>query len=307
MNMIGLDNKPAVKNLVQILTEWLQFRRTTVTRRLQYRLDKVLDRLHILQGLLIAYLNIDEVIHVIRHEDEPKAALIDRFGLSETQAEAILNLRLRHLAKLEENELQAEKDRLEEERDSLQLILGSERRLNTLIKKEIQQDAQTYASQRLSPLVQRAEAKAISESDMTPAEPVTVILSEMGWVRCAKGHDIDVQNLSYKAGDKYLSHAYGKSNQAAVFIDSTGRSYALDPLSLPSARSQGEPLTGKLSLPVGASVEHVLMESDKQSLLMASDAGYGFICQFDDLIARNKAGKALISLPENAKVLTLCA
>ncbi|MFC1133012.1 DNA topoisomerase IV subunit A [Pasteurella multocida] len=304
MNMIGLDNKPAVKNLVQILTEWLQFRRTTVTRRLQYRLDKVLDRLHILQGLLIAYLNIDEVIHVIRHEDEPKAALIDRFGLSETQAEAILNLRLRHLAKLEENELQAEKDRLEEERDSLQLILGSERRLNTLIKKEIQQDAQTYASPRLSPLVQRAEAKAISESDMTPAEPVTVILSEMGWVRCAKGHDIDVQNLSYKAGDKYLSHTYGKSNQAAVFIDSTGRSYALDPLSLPSARSQGEPLTGKLSLPVGASVEHVLMESDKQSLLMASDAGYGFICQFDDLIARNKAGKALISLPENAKVLT---
>ncbi|HHT7701197.1 DNA topoisomerase IV subunit A [Pasteurella multocida] len=304
MNMIGLDNKPAVKNLVQILTEWLQFRRTTVTRRLQYRLDKVLNRLHILQGLLIAYLNIDEVIHVIRHEDEPKAALIDRFGLSETQAEAILNLRLRHLAKLEENELQAEKDRLEEERDSLQLILGSERRLNTLIKKEIQQDAQTYASPRLSPLVQRAEAKAISESDMTPAEPVTVILSEMGWVRCAKGHDIDVQNLSYKAGDKYLSHTYGKSNQAAVFIDSTGRSYALDPLSLPSARSQGEPLTGKLSLPVGASVEHVLMESDKQSLLMASDAGYGFICQFDDLIARNKAGKALISLPENAKVLT---
>ncbi len=304
MNMIGLDNKPAVKNLVQILTEWLQFRRTTVTRRLQYRLNKVLDRLHILQGLLIAYLNIDEVIHVIRHEDEPKAALIDRFGLSEIQAEAILNLRLRHLAKLEENELQAEKDRLEEERDSLQLILGSERRLNTLIKKEIQQDAQTYASPRLSPLVQRAEAKAISESDMTPAEPVTVILSEMGWVRCAKGHDIDVQNLSYKAGDKYLSHAYGKSNQAAVFIDSTGRSYALDPLSLPSARSQGEPLTGKLSLPAGASVEHVLMEQDKQALLMASDAGYGFICQFDDLIARNKAGKALISLPENAKVLT---
>ncbi|MGC6405717.1 DNA topoisomerase IV subunit A [Bisgaard Taxon 45] len=303
MNMIGLDNKPAVKNLVQILTEWLQFRRTTVTRRLQYRLDKVLDRLHILQGLMIAYLNIDEVIDLIRHEDEPKAALMDRFALSETQAEAILNLRLRHLAKLEEHELQAEKDRLEEERDSLQLTLGSERRLNTLIKKEIQQDAKTYASPRLSPLVQRAEAKAISESDMTPAEPVTVILSEMGWVRCAKGHDIDVQNLNYKAGDKYLSHAYGKSNQVAVFIDSTGRSYALDPLSLPSARSQGEPLTGKLSLPVGASVEHVLMESDKQSLLMASDAGYGFICQFEDLVARNKAGKALISLPDNAKVL----
>lgn len=303
MNMIGLDNKPAVKSLVEILTEWLQFRRTTVTRRLQHRLDKVLARLHILDGLMIAYLNIDEVIQIIRNEDEPKQVLIARFNLTDEQTEAILNLRLRHLAKLEEHELQAEKDRLEEERDSLQLTLGSERRLNGLIKKEIQQDAKTYANPRLSPLVERAEAKAISESDMTPAEPVTVILSEMGWVRCAKGHDIDVQNISYKAGDKYLAHAYGKSNQAAVFIDSTGRSYALDPLTLPSARSQGEPLTGKLTLPAGASVEQVLIETENQPLLMASDAGYGFICKFEDLVARNKAGKALISLPENAKVL----
>ncbi|HDR1021396.1 TPA: DNA topoisomerase IV subunit A [Pasteurella multocida] len=303
MNMIGLDNKPAVKSLVEILTEWLQFRRATVTRRLQHRLDKVLARLHILDGLMIAYLNIDEVIQIIRNEDEPKQVLMARFNLTDEQAEAILNLRLRHLAKLEEHELQAEKDRLEEERDSLQLILGSERRLNSLIKKEIQQDAKTYASPRLSPLVERAEAKAISESEMTPAEPVTVILSEMGWVRCAKGHDIDVQNISYKAGDKYLAHAYGKSNQAAVFIDSTGRSYALDPLTLPSARSQGEPLTGKLTLPAGASVEQVLIETENQPLLMASDAGYGFICKFEDLVARNKAGKALISLPENAKVL----
>ncbi|UEA17750.1 DNA topoisomerase IV subunit A [Pasteurella canis] len=303
MNMIGLDNKPAVKNLVEILTEWLQFRRTTVTRRLQHRLDKVLTRLHILEGLMIAYLNIDEVIHIIRHEDEPKPVLMTRFSLTDEQAEAILNLRLRHLAKLEEHELQAEKKRLEEERDSLQLTLGSDRRLNSLIKKEIQQDAKTYASPRLSPLVERAEAKAISENEMTPAEPVTVILSEMGWVRCAKGHDIDVQNISYKAGDKYLDHAYGKSNQPAVFIDSTGRSYALDPLSLPSARSQGEPLTGKLTLPSGATIEHVLIENENQALLMASDAGYGFICKFEDLVARNKAGKALISLPENAKVL----
>lgn len=303
MNVIGLDNKPAVKSLVEILTEWLQFRRTTVTRRLQHRLDKVLARLHILDGLMIAYLNIDEVIHIIRNEDEPKHVLMARFNLTDEQAEAILNLRLRHLAKLEEHELQAEKDRLEEERDSLQLTLGSERRLNALIKKEIQQDAKTYASPRLSPLVERAEAKAISESEMTPAEPVTVILSEMGWVRCAKGHDIDVQNISYKAGDKYLAHAYGKSNQAVVFIDSTGRSYALDPLTLPSARSQGEPLTGKLTLPAGASVEQVLIETENQPLLMASDAGYGFICKFEDLVARNKAGKALISLPENAKVL----
>ena len=303
MNMIGLDHKPAVKGLLQVLTEWLTFRRTTVTRRLQHRLDKVLARLHILDGLMIAFLNIDEVIEIIRTEDEPKQVLMARFNLSDEQAEAILNLRLRHLAKLEEHQLQAEKDKLEEERSNLELILGSERRLNTLIKKEIQEDAKKYASPRMSQLVEREEAKAISESEMTPAEPVTVILSEMGWVRCAKGHDIDPEGLSYKAGDKYLAHACGKSNQPVIFIDSTGRSYALDPLSLPSARSQGEPLTGKLTLPAGATVEQVIMEPEKQELLMASDAGYGFICKFEDLIARNKAGKALISLPENAKVL----
>ena len=303
MNMIGLDHKPAVKGLLQVLTEWLTFRRTTVTRRLQHRLDKVLARLHILDGLMIAFLNIDEVIEIIRTEDEPKQVLMARFNLSDEQAEAILNLRLRHLAKLEENQLQAEKDKLEEERSNLELILGSERRLNTLIKKEIQEDAKKYASPRMSQLVEREEAKAISESEMTPAEPVTVILSEMGWVRCAKGHDIDPAGLSYKAGDKYLAHACGKSNQPVIFIDSTGRSYALDPLSLPSARSQGEPLTGKLTLPAGATIEQVIMEPEKQELLMASDAGYGFICKFEDLIARNKAGKALISLPENAKVL----
>ena len=303
MNMIGLDHKPAVKGLLQVLTEWLTFRRTTVTRRLQHRLDKVLARLHILNGLMIAFLNIDEVIEIIRTEDEPKQVLMARFNLSDEQAEAILNLRLRHLAKLEEHQLQAEKDKLEEERSNLELILGSERRLNTLIKKEIQEDAKKYASPRMSQLVEREEAKAISESEMTPAEPVTVILSEMGWVRCAKGHDIDPAGLSYKAGDKYLAHACGKSNQPVIFIDSTGRSYALDPLSLPSARSQGEPLTGKLTLPAGATIEQVIMEPEKQELLMASDAGYGFICKFEDLIARNKAGKALISLPENAKVL----
>lgn len=303
MNMIGLDHKPAVKGLLQVLTEWLTFRRTTVTRRLQHRLDKVLARLHILDGLMIAFLNIDEVIEIIRTEDEPKQVLMARFNLSDEQAEAILNLRLRHLAKLEEHQLQAEKDKLEEERSNLELILGSERRLNTLIKKEIQEDAKKYASPRMSQLIEREEAKAISESEMTPAEPVTVILSEMGWVRCAKGHDIDPAGLSYKAGDKYLAHACGKSNQPVIFIDSTGRSYALDPLSLPSARSQGEPLTGKLTLPPGATIEQVIMEPEKQELLMASDAGYGFICKFEDLIARNKAGKALISLPENAKVL----
>lgn len=303
MNMIGLDHKPAVKGLLEILNEWLTFRRTTVTHRLQYRLDKVLSRLHILEGLMIAFLNIDEVIEIIRHEDDPKAELMARFNLSDEQADAILNLRLRHLAKLEENQLKAEQDELEKERLNLEAILGSERRLNTLIKKEIQEDAKKYASPRISQLVEREEAKMISESDMTPAEPVTVILSEMGWVRCAKGHDIDPKSLSYKAGDNYRAHACGKSNQAVVFIDSTGRSYALDPLSLPSARSQGEPLTGKLNLPAGATIEYVVMASEQQELLMASDAGYGFICKFEDLIARNKAGKALISLPENAKVL----
>ena len=303
MNMIGLDHKPAVKGLLEILNEWLAFRRTTVTRRLQYRLDKVLSRLHILEGLMIAFLNIDEVIDIIRNEDDPKAELMARFNLGDEQADAILNLRLRHLAKLEENQLKAEQDELEKERLNLEAILGSERRLNTLIKKEILEDAKKYASSRMSQLVEREEAKMISESDMTPAEPVTVILSEMGWVRCAKGHDIDPKSLSYKAGDNYRAHACGKSNQAVVFIDSTGRSYALDPLSLPSARSQGEPLTGKLNLPAGATIEYVVMASEQQELLMASDAGYGFICKFEDLIARNKAGKALISLPENAKVM----
>lgn len=303
MNMLGLDGKPAVKNLVEILTEWLSFRRTTVTRRLNYRLDKILNRLHILDGLMIAYLNIDEVIEIIRNEDEPKSELMARFNLSEIQAEAILNLRLRHLAKLEEHALQAEKSQLEKERDELQLTLSSERHLNTLIKKEIQADAKTFASPRRSPLVERAEAKAISESELTPTEDVTVILSEKGWVRCAKGHDIDVQALSYRAGDGYLAHVRGRSNQPVVFLDSTGRAYTLDANSLPSARSQGEPITGKISLPEGATVQHVLMANMDAQILMASDSGYGFICQFEDLVSRNKAGKAVISLTENAQVL----
>ncbi len=303
MNMIGLDGKPAVKNLQTILSEWLTFRRATVTRRLSYRLSKILDRLHILEGLMTAYLNIDEVIEIIRNEDDPKAELMARFNLSDIQAEAILNLRLRHLAKLEEHELQAEKDKLEKERDELQLILSSERRLNTLIKKEIQADAKEFASPRRSPLVEREEAKAIAESDLTPTEDVTVVLSEKGWVRCAKGHDIDVEALSYRAGDGYLAHARGRSNQPVVFLDSTGRAYALDPTSLPSARSQGEPITGKISLPEGARVQQVLMANSEAQILMASDSGYGFICTFEDLVARNKAGKAVISLTENAKVL----
>lgn len=304
MNMIGLDGKPAVKGLVQILTEWLAFRRQTVTRRLNFRLDKILSRLHILEGLMIAYLNIDEVIEIIRNEDEPKTVLMARFNLSDVQAEAILNLRLRHLAKLEEHELQAEQAKLEEEKTYIQAILGSERKLNNLIKKEIQADAKTFASPRMSPLAEGVvEAKAFSESEITPVEAVTIILSEKGWIRCAKGSDFDAQNANYKTSDRYLAHAVGKSNQAAIFLDSTGRAYALEPNSMPSARTQGEPISGRITLPSGATIESVIMGDESQKVLMASDSGYGFICTIGDLISRNKAGKAVISLPENAKVL----
>ncbi|ATA25595.1 DNA topoisomerase IV subunit A [Brenneria goodwinii] len=304
MNMIGLDGRPGVKGLVEILTEWLAFRRDTVRRRLNYRLEKVLKRLHILEGLLIAFLNIDEVIHIIRTEDEPKPVLMRQFSLSETQAEAILELKLRHLAKLEEMKIRGEQDDLAKERDHLQALLASERKLSNLLKKEIQADAQAYGDDRRSPLKERAEAKAMSEHDFVPSEPVTIVLSEMGWVRSAKGHDIDPSGLSYKAGDSFRSAARGKTNQPVIFIDSTGRSYALDPLTLPSARGQGEPLTGKLTPPPGATIEHVLMAAtDDQPLLMASDAGYGFVCTFNDLVARNRAGKAIITLPDNAKAL----
>ncbi|PXW19968.1 DNA topoisomerase IV subunit A [Pantoea sp. JKS000250] len=304
LNMIGLDNRPAVKNLHEILTEWLVFRRDTVKRRLNYRLDRVLRRLHILEGLLVAFLNIDEVIDIIRTEDEPKPVLMSRFGISETQAESILELKLRHLAKLEEMKIRGEQADLEKERDQLQATLASERKMNTLLKKELQADSASYGDDRRSPLCEREEAKALSETELVPSEPVTIVLSQMGWVRSAKGHDIDPAGLSYKAGDSYLAAARGKSNQPVAFIDSTGRSYTLDPTSLPSARGQGEPLTGKLTPPPGAVVEQVLMEPDDQRLLMASDAGYGFICTFSDLISRNRAGKALLTLPDNARVMT---
>lgn len=304
MNMIGLDGKPAVKNLTAILNEWLIFRRNTVTRRLQYRLDKVLNRLHILDGLMIAFLNIDEVIDIIRNEDEPRDVLMQRFNLSKIQAEAILDLKLRHLAKLEEEKIQAEQKELVDERDSLEKLLNSKARLNTLIKKEINADAKKFASPRRSPMIERAEAKAISEAEMLPAEAVTVILSKMGWVRCAKGHEIDVENLSYKSGDAYSQHTHGKSNQPAIFIDSTGRSYALEPLSFPSARSQGEPVTGKLNLPSGAQIEHLLMAGDEQKYLMSSNSGYGFICKGADMVSRNKAGKALITLSNESSSLS---
>ncbi|KMV71696.1 DNA topoisomerase IV subunit A [Rosenbergiella epipactidis] len=304
LNMIGLDNRPAVKNLREILSEWLTYRRDTVRRRLSYRLEKVLNRLHILEGLLVAFLNIDEVIEIIRNEDEPKSALIARFGLSETQAEAILELKLRHLARLEEMKIRGEQKELEKERDELQALLASERKMNTLLKKELQADAKLYGDDRRSPLQERSEAKAISETDLVPSEPVTIVLSQMGWIRAARGHDIDPTGLSYKAGDSYLASAKGKSNQPVSVIDSTGRSYTLDPSTLPSARGQGEPITGKITPPPGATVQQVLMEPDETQLLMASDAGYGFICTFADLQSRTKSGKALLTLPDQAKVMT---
>ncbi len=304
MNVIGLDGRPQVKNLKMMLSEWLTYRTETVRRRLQYRLDKVLARLHILEGLLVAFLNIDEVIEIIRHEDEPKTVLMERFGISDIQAEAILELKLRHLAKLEEMKIRGEQDELEQERDFLEKTLGSERRLKTLIKKEITADAEKYGDERRSPVVTRAEAKAFSETELVSAEPVTVVLSQKGWVRAAKGHDIDAGNLSYKAGDSFFALAKGKSNQNAVFLDNTGRSYSLQAHTLPSARGQGEPLTGRLNPPPGSLFISTLMGKDEDTYLLCTDAGYGFIGTFADMQSKNKAGKTLISVPDNAKILS---
>ncbi len=304
LNILGLDQRPRVKNLLEILREWLVFRRDTVRKRLQHRLDKVLDRIHVLEGLLIAFLNIDEVIRIIRENDEPKPVLIAHFGITERQAEAILELKLRHLAKLEEMKIRGELDELSKERDKLQSILGSEKKLTKLIRDELEADALKYGDNRRSPLVSRGEAKALSEKELLPSEAVTVVLSEKGWVRCAKGHDIDGNSLQYKAGDGYKSSAIGRSNQYAAFIDSSGRSFAAEAHDLPSARGQGEPLTGRFSIVAGETFEHVLMAEDNQQLLLASDAGYGFVASFSDLLSRNKAGKALLSLPAGAKVLT---
>lgn len=304
LNMIGLDGRPQVKGLAAILREWLVFRKDTVVRRLQFRLDKVLARLHILQGLLIAFLNIDEVIAIIRHEDQPKSVLMTRFALSDKQAEAILELKLRHLAKLEEMKIRSEQNELEEERQKLEQLLGSDRRLKTLIKKEILEDAKIYGDERRSPLVVRSEAKALSEKQLVPSEPVTVVLSEKGWARCAKGHDVDPEGLSYKSGDSYLSSAKGRSNQLVAFLDSSGRSFSCDAHSLPSARSQGEPLTGRFNIVAGENFEHAIMAEEQQTYLMASDAGYGFIGKFEDMLSKNKAGKAYLSLPRGANVVT---
>ena len=303
LNIIGLDGKPQVKNLHALLSEWLVFRIGTVRRRLQFRLDKVEKRLHLLEGLLIAFLNLDEVIHIIRTEDQPKPVLMERFGLTEVQADYILDTRLRQLARLEEMKIRGEQDELAKEREQLLALLGSEAKLKKLVRKELLADAEPYGDPRRSPIVERTEARALSETELMPTEPVTVVLSEKGWVRCAKGHDIDAAALSYKAGDNFKAAAQGKSNQYAVFIDSSGRSYSLPAHSLPSARGQGEPLTGRLTPPPGASFECVLLPEDEALYVAASDAGYGFVVKGEDLQAKNKAGKALLSLPAGAKVL----
>lgn len=303
MNVLGLDGRPRVMGLREMLGEWLEFRTLTVRRRLQHRLDKVNARLHILDGLLIAFLNIDEVIRIIRYEEEPKAELMLRFGLSDLQAEAILELKLRHLAKLEEMRIRGEQDELAKERDQLEKTLGSNALLKKLLVREIEADAAKYGDERRSPLVERREAAALSESDLTPAEPVTVVLSEKGWVRAAKGHDIDAAGLSYKAGDAYLAKAEGRSNQLAHFLDSSGRSYSLSASTLPSARGQGEPLTGKLSPPPGSQFLAVVMGDAEQALLLTTTAGYGFIASLGDLEAGNRNGKAVLTVPEGAQVL----
>lgn len=303
MNIIGLDGRPKVMDLRSILKEWLSFRITTVTKRLQHRLDNILAQVHILQGLMIAYLNIDEVILIIRQEDKPKSVLRKRFKLSDIQAEAILDLKLRRLAKLEEIKIKGELKELEKEGKALKQTLGSRQRLKTLVKKELQADAKEFGDKRKSPLIERQEAQAIDETKLLPTEAVTVILSTKGWVRVAKGHDIDPKTLNYRAEDSFKCMASGHSNQNTVFIDSTGRCYTLPTHSLPSARSHGDPVSSRVNPPDGASFEGVMLGKASNTYLMASDAGYGFIAKLEDLVSRNKNGKLVVSLPRESKLL----
>jgi topoisomerase-4 subunit A len=303
LNIIGLDGRPQVKDLRTLLKEWLEFRTQTVTRRLEYRLGKVVDRLHLLEGLLIAFLNLDEVIRIIRAEDEPKPVLMQRFALDEVQTDYILDTRLRQLARLEEMKIRGEQDELAKERAELEKLLGSRTRLRNLIRKELIADAETFGDARRSPIVERAAATALDETALVPSEPVTVVLSEKGWVRAAKGHEVDAVALSYKAGDGFRQAARCRSNQQALFLDSTGRVYALPAHGLPSARGQGEPLTGRLNAPDGASFVGVMAGDPDDFYLIASDAGYGFVARLGDMISRNKAGKSLLSVPAGAQVV----
>jgi topoisomerase-4 subunit A len=303
MNMIGINGRPQVKDLRSLLEEWLKFRTVTVRRRLQWRLDKVEARLHILEGLLIAYLNIDEVIAIIREHDKPKPVLMQRFGISDIQAEAILELKLRHLAKLEEIKIRGEQDELAQERDGLQKTLSSATRLKTLIRKEILEDAEKYGDDRRSPIIEREAAQAMSETALISTEAITVVLSKKGWVRAAKGHEVDAAGLSYKTGDALLATAKGKSNQLAVFMDSTGRAYTLPAHKLPSARGQGDPLTGYFSLPTGASFIGVMIGDPDELYLLGSNFGYGFVTRLGDMHARTRTGKAVLNVGKLAKAL----
>jgi topoisomerase-4 subunit A len=304
VNMIGLDGRPGVRGLKSVLTDWLSYRTETVRRRLEYRLGKVRDRLHLLDGLLVAFLNLDEVIRIIRREDEPKPALIARFDLSEAQADFVLETRLRQLARLEEMKIRGEQADLMSERDHLDAILGSAAKLRKLVRQEITEDADTYGDGRRSRIVLREAARALDETELMPSELTSVILSQKGWVRAAKGHEVDPGTLSYKSGDESRGVARGRSNQNAVFLDSTGRAYALMAHTLASARGYGEPLTGRLNPPSGATFEAVLMGRDDDLFLLASSGGYGFVVRFEDLLSRNKAGKAVVSLSAGASLLT---
>ncbi|MDX1626725.1 MAG: DNA topoisomerase IV subunit A, partial [Wenzhouxiangellaceae bacterium] len=303
LNVIGNDGRPGVRNLHELLSEWIAFRKATVTRRLEHRLDQVVDRLHVLEGFLVAFLNIDEVIEIIRNNDEPKPVLMERFDLTGTQAEAILELKLRHLAKLEEMKIRGEKDDLESERALLEATLASPKRLKRLIRDELLADAETHGDDRRSPIVERDAARAMDETELVPSEPVTVVLSENGWVRAAKGHDIDAAELNYKAGDAYLHAARGRSNQLACVLDSTGRSYSLPAHELPSARSNGEPLTGRFSPPAGSQFRGLAIGAPDERVLLATSAGYGFVTKLESLHTRLKAGKQVLTVPDGARVL----
>lgn len=303
MNVVGLDGRPGIRSLAAMLKEWLTFRIDTVKKRLQHRLDKVNERLHILEGLLIAYLNLDEIIEIIRNEDNPKEVMCSRFGLTDRQAEAILETRLRQLAKLEEMKIRGELDELSAEKKKIETTLGSDNRLRKLIVQEMELIRKKFGDARRSPIVQREEAHALSDAEILPTEAVTVILSEKGWVRSAKGHEVDAENLSFKSGDQLKDVAYGKSNQTAVFIGSSGRSYALAISSLPSARGYGEPLSGRLQPPPGAVFEFVLAVEPDQKILLSSDIGYGFITTQSELLTKNRAGKAVLTFPKDSKPL----
>lgn len=304
MNIIGNNGKPQVLNLRNLLKQWLSFRLDTVTRRLEFRLDQVVDRLHILEGLLIAFLNIDEVIHIIRTEDQPKPVLMSHFDITGTQAEAILDLKLRNLARLEEMKIRGEQAELDEEREYLETTLGSKQRMKTLVKTELLADAEQYGDDRRSQLTEREAAQALREEDLVPSELCTIVLSKSGWVRAAKGHDIDPATLNYKAGDEFQHAAKGRSNQQAVFLDSTGRSYSLPAHTLPSARSLGEPLTSRFTLPPGGQFLYAITGDAQHKLLLASSFGYGFVTEISNLHSKMKAGKAMISLPGDSAPVT---